>query len=136
MTDEIVAESEFIIRRIPPSSMMDTVKKLGDGGYRPTSATLGLRPGEKGLSCSRRCVTSPEQLLSQIGKDESDGWMVAAWQVSELPAGLEVILTPSDPPELDPGHCEIRPVSGNAFKSSLSSKLAKKGRIIFPEAES
>ncbi len=92
-----IDDNEVIIRRIPPGKPgQDTV--MPDGS-RVTSATLMLKAGEQGLSCSRLSITSPEQLLSQIGKSISDGWSVCGWKVAELPADLHVVITPSNPPE-------------------------------------
>ncbi len=121
--------NEYIIRRIPPGRPgQDTV--LPPAGERATSATLMLREGEDGLSCSRLSITSPEDLLAQIDKSTDEGWSVCVWKVSELPEGLQVVVTPSDPPELDPGHCEIRPKRGRVFSKKLASKLAKKSKIL------
>ena len=130
MANETVSPEAFIIRRIPPSNEIDTVAKLDDGSLRPTSATLSLRAGEAGLSCSQAAITSPEQLLKQIGKTGADGWMVAKWLVSDVPKELEVVVTPSDPPALDPGHCEIRRIDGLKISKKQSSQLAKAGRIL------
>jgi hypothetical protein len=121
--------AEYIIRRIPPGTPgQDTV--LPPAGERATSATLMLREGEIGLSCSRLSVTSPKELLAQIDKSTADGWSVCIWKVSELPEDLYVVITPSAPPDLDPGHCEIRAKPGKNFSKKLASKLAKKSRIL------
>ncbi|MCA9126870.1 MAG: hypothetical protein KDB22_07290 [Planctomycetales bacterium] len=126
--DEVDGE-EYIIRRIPPGRPgQDTV--LPPHGERATSATLMLRVNEIGLSCSRKLITSPEQLLAQIGKSTEDGWSVCTWKVSDIPDDLQVVVTPSEPPELDPGHCVIRPKPGKSFTKKLASKLAKKSTIV------
>ena len=130
---DVVSIDEFIIRRIPPGKPdFDTVVSCGDYD-RPTSATLGLRRGEYGLSCSRLAITSPAQLLAQQNCLLADGWRVCIWKVADLPAELEVIVTPSDPPGLDQGHCEIRAKSGFVYNGKLASKLAKKARILKPD---
>jgi hypothetical protein len=126
--DEVDGD-EFIIRRIPPGRPgQDTV--LPPAGERATSATLMLREGEEGLSCSRLSITSPEKLLAQIDKSTKEGWSVCVWKVSELPEDLCVVVIPSDPPELDLGHCEIRPKPGIVFSRKLASKLAKVSKIL------
>lgn len=128
--DEVDGE-EYIIRRIPPGRPgQDTV--LPPHGERATSATLMLmlRGNETGLSCSRKLITSPEALLAQIGKSVEDGWSVCIWRVSDIPDDLHVVVTPSVPPELDPGHCEIRPKPGKTFSKKLASKLARKSAIV------
>ena len=127
--EEVVHGDEFIIRRIPPGKPgQDTV--LPPNGERATSATLMLREGEIGLSCSRLSITSPEELLAQIDKSADEGWSVCEWKVSELPEDLHVVVTPSDPPELDLGHCEIRAKPGNVYSRKLASKLAKVRKIL------
>ena len=131
--DEVPA-SEFIIRRIPPSqpeSSLDFVVRKDNNRARATSASLGIRAGELGLSCSRLELTSPKMLLGQL-KFSPVGWNVAIWKVSEIPMGLVVVITPSDPPDLDPGHCEIR--GAPIYNKSLQSKLAKSSTIL-TEAE-
>lgn len=133
MLADRLGETEVIIRRIPPSEKMETVKQTNDGGLRPTSATLYLRDGETGLSCSRLSITSPVELLRQIDESTASGWSVAMWVVKDIPRDLEVVITPSDPPSLDLGHCEIRPKPGVKFSDKLASKLARKGRIVLPE---
>lgn len=133
MQGEPVPDEKSIIRRVPPSGNMDFVVTRKDGSLRPTSAALFVREGEVGLSCSRSDVTTPESLLAQIEKSADVGWMVAVWKVKDLPEGLEVIDTPSDPPGLDPGHCEIRVKEGHRFTPKLRSKLAKAGAIVHPK---
>lgn len=130
MLTDVISGDDYIIRRVPPSGEIDYVKAKPDGTVRPTSASLFLRTGESGLSCSQKKITSPSQLLNQIGQSFSSGWAVAVWKVGDLPAGLEVVATPSQPPELDPGHCEIRPTDGTTFSSKLRSRLAKAGAIV------
>ena len=71
-------------------------------------------------------MTSPKMLLSQLS--DSAGWHVGIWKVSSIPAGLIVLVTPSDPPDLDPGHCEIRGVP--IYSKSLQSKFAKSSTIL------
>lgn len=125
---EQVGGNEYIIRRIPPPRPnMDFIAPKTDGRWRATSASLHVREGEAGLSCSRLAVTSPKQLLSQINASVHDGWEVCFWKVSEIPEGLLVVTTPSAPPELDPGHCEIR---SENFTDRLKSKLAKASMIL------
>lgn len=128
---ELVSKEEYIIRRIPPSSDKMTYSKAKANSLnartRATSAALFRRPGELGLSCSRLSITSPIQLLSQVKLSHMDGWEVCVWRVSELPDGVTVIITPSVPPELDPGHCEIRSPD---FSKKLISKLAAASTIL------
>ncbi len=131
MANDVVDSNEFIIRRIPPTSEdFETIVTRPDGTVRPSSATLGLASGELGLSCSQLSVTSPQELLAQEPATQSGGWMIAKWQVRDIPEGLEVVVTPSNPPELDPGHCEIRPKPGIEYKPKLRTKLAKAGTIL------
>lgn len=132
MSHLAVSDDDRIIRRILPSGDIETTIVRPDGSHTPTSATLGLRHGELGLSCSLRRITSPQELLRQIGASVDDGWTVAEWRVGDLPADLEVVVTPSVPPDLDPGHCEIRPRAGKTFSKRLQSKLAKQGRVLDP----
>lgn len=56
--------------------------------------------------------------------------MVCIWRVGDLPDDLEAISTPSNPPELDPGHCEIRAKAGKIYDQRLASKLARNSRIL------
>ena len=127
---ERVSGDAFIIRRVsPPRPDMDFVTRKSESRMRATSAALFLREGEKGLSCSQLAITSPRQLLAQIDASLADGWEVAIWKVAEISAEyFEVIKTPSNPPELDPGHCEIRATS--TFSQKLVSKLAKASTIL------
>ena len=106
---------------------MDFITQKTDGLWRATSAALHRREGEIGLSCSRLAVTSPKQLLAQINASVHDGWEVCIWKVSDIPEGLSVVITPSSPPELDPGHCEIR---SQNFTDRLRSKLAKASVVL------
>ena len=125
---ERVDGEEFIIRRIPPGNPgFDTTMFDENGKERATSATLGLRPGEAGLSCSRFKITTPSALLAQIGVSLDDGWKVCCWKVCELPVGVEVLIVPTDPPELEPGHCEIRPLTGKNYNNT---KIAKASRVL------
>ena len=130
---ERVSGDEFVIRRIPPGKPDFDTTKDSENGKRATSATLGLRDNESGLSCSRLKLTTPIALLEQAGKTIQDGWMISVWKVSQLPEELEVVVTPSDPPELDPGHCEIRAKQGKKYDQKAASKLARKSRILTPE---
>lgn len=125
-----VSGGEFIIRRIPPGLPDFDTTKESVNGKRATSATLGLRDSESGLSCSRINITKPLDLLEQAGKTVQDGWMVCIWKVSDIPDDLEVVVTPSEPPELDPGHCEIRAKPGKKYDQKAASKLSKKSRIL------
>ena len=125
---EPVSGDEYIIRRIPPPRpSMDFITQKSDGLWRATSAALHRREGEMGLSCSRLAITSPKQLLAQINASVHDGWEVCIWKVSDIPEGLSVVITPSSPPELDPGHCEIR---SQNFTDRLRSKLAKASVVL------
>lgn len=131
---EEIRNDEFIIRRIPPSKpdlQLDYVTNKDEHRKRATSAAVALRPGERGLSCSRLQITSPKQLLAQVGVSIAAGWNVAVWKISELPKGLNVVLTPSEPAEMDPGHCEIRPIGD--YTRAIQSKLAKASTILFTE---
>lgn len=111
---------------------MDYVTRKSETRMRATSAALFLREGERGLSCSQLAITSPKQLLAQVDASVSDGWEVAIWKVDDIPADyFEVVETPSNPPELDPGHCEIRPTT--LFSQKLQSKLAKTSTILTHE---
>lgn len=133
MSEEI-SNDEFIIRRIPPSRpeiQLDYVTMKDGDRKRATSMALSLRTGENGLSCSRLTKTSPKQLLAQVGVSTSDGWTVAIWKISELPIGLKVVITPSTPPDLDPGHCEIRPI--DTYTRKIQSNLAKASTILSVE---
>lgn len=128
---EEVPPIEFIIRRIPPSqpeASLDFVVSKNNGRFRATSGSLGVRSGKLGLSCSRLKVTSPKMLLAQLSNCNPAGWSVAIWKVSSIPAGLVVVVTPSDPPELDLGHCEIR--GKPIYSRALQSKLAKSSTIL------
>ena len=128
---EQVSGEEFIIRRVPPSSDKMTFSKgktdSPNARKRATSSTLNLRPLELGLSCSRLLITSPSQLLAQVNLSIKDGWEVSVWKVKDLPDGLSVVVTPSVPQELDPGHCEIR---SPCFSEKLKSKLAQASTIL------
>lgn len=133
MSEEI-SNDEFIIRRIPPSKpeiQLDYVTTKDGDRKRATSIALALRAGEIGLSCSRLKETSPKQLLAQVGVSTLDGWTVAIWKISELPIGLKVEITPSVPPDLDPGHCEIRPI--DTYTRKIQSNLAKSSTILSVE---
>lgn len=130
---ERVSSEEFIIRRIPAGKPgFDTTIETASG-KRASSATLGLRDNETGLSCSRLSITAPTDLLKQAGKTLQDDWMICVWKVSDLPDELEVVITPSVPKELDPGHCEIRAKQGKKYDQKAASKLARKSRILTPE---
>jgi hypothetical protein len=128
---ELVSKEEYIIRRVPPSSDKMIYSKVKadspNARKRATSAALFRRQGELGLSCSRLSITSPIQLLSQVNLSFLDGWEVSVWRVGDLPEGLSVVITPSDPPELDRGHCEIRSPD---FSKRLLSKLAYASTIL------
>lgn len=45
----------------------------------------------------------------------------------DIPEGLSVVITPSQPPDLDPGHCEIR---SKDFSDKLRSKLARASTVL------
>jgi hypothetical protein len=125
---DLVSGDEYILRRIPPPKPnMNYVTEKPDKRLRATSAALYIRPSEMGLSCSRLSKTSPKQLLAQIGASSSDGWEVCIWKVSDIPEGLSVVITPSQPPDLDPGHCEIR---SKDFSDKLRSKLARASTVL------
>ncbi len=128
---EPVSKEEYIIRRVPPSSDKMIYSKVKanspNARKRATSAALYRRQGELGLSCSRLSITSPIQLLSQVNLPSLDGWEVCVWRVGDLPEGLSVMITPSVPPELDRGHCEIR---SRDFSKRLISKLADASTIL------
>ena len=125
---EPVSGDEFIIRRVPPPRPnMDFITKKSDSMWRATSAALHRRELELGLSCSRLSKTSPKQLLAQVNASHRDGWEVCIWKVSDIPDGLTVVITPSDPPDLDPGHCEIR---SKDFNDRLRSKLARLSTVL------
>lgn len=127
----LVSGEEYIIRRVPPSTGKMTYSKgksdSPNARKRATSASLNRRPLELGLSCSRLIITSPSQLLAQIDLSIKDGWEVCVWKVNDLPEGLSVVITPSVPQELDPGHCEIR---SPGFSERLKSKLAQASTIL------
>ena len=131
MSDEdLVPDSELIIRRIPPNGTSPTVKPDTNGVLRPTSGMMATRRDEAGLSCSRKQITSPDVLLSQLGLQGIDqaGWMVCELSVADITAlGFEVLICPTD---LDPGHCEIRPTGELAFSKGNCRKLARMARII------
>ena len=125
---ELVSDEEYIIRRVPPPKPnLDFIVKKSDSRFRATSASLHRRPGEMGLSCSRLSKTSPKQLLAQINVSSRDGWEVCFWKVGDIPEGLMVVITPSQPPDSDPGHCEIR---SKDFTKKLVSKLAGASTIL------
>ena len=125
---ELVSGDEYVIRRIPPPRPnMNFIAAKSDSRFRATSAALYRREGELGLSCSRLSITSPAQLLAQVDALIHDGWEVCIWKVCDIPAGLSVVITPSDPPDLDPGHCEIR---SPEFNDRLKSKLARASTIL------
>lgn len=128
---ERVGGEEYIIRRIPPSRPnMDFIAKKSETRSRATSAALYRREGELGLSCSRLLITSPAELLAQVNASHRDGWGVCIWKVSEIPDGLSVVIVPCNPPDLDPGHCEIRSTD---FTDRLKSKLAKASTVLTPK---
>lgn len=136
MSDEhLVPESELILRRIPPDGTPKTVKVDAEGISRPTSGMMATRAGEAGLSCSRKAMTSPAELLAQLelqGKD-STGWMVCELSVSAVTSlGFKVIICPT---ELDPGHCEIRPTGELTFSKGNCRKLARHAQIIVATKE-
>ncbi|APZ95347.1 hypothetical protein Fuma_05003 [Fuerstiella marisgermanici] len=128
--EQLVPESELIIRRIPPDGDPKTVKPDAAGVLRPTSGMMATRSGEAGLSCSRKAVTPPSALLAQLkiqGKDPS-GWMVCEIPVAAVNAlGFNVIVSPT---EIDPGHCEVRPTGELTFSKGNCRKLARVARII------
>ncbi len=127
-----VGSDEIILRRIPPPPE-NAIQILPDGGYRATSFRLRLRDGELGLSCSRLALTSPRALLDQLRLQGTsvDGWMVCRLLVADVRSlGLEVQHIPLTN---DHGHCEIRPISPSTLDKNLTSKLAKKTRILTPE---
>ena len=132
MSDEqLVPDSELIIRRVPPDGNPKTVKVDEDHVLRPTSGMMSTRSGEAGLSCSRKSLTSPESLLAQLetqGKD-SRGWMVCQLPVAAVTAlGFQVVICPT---EIDPGHCEIRPTGELTFSKGNCRKLAREAQVIY-----
>lgn len=131
MSDEqLVPDSELVIRRIPPDGNPKTVKADADGTLRPTSGMMATRSGEVGLSCSRKALTSPSELLLQLEAQMKDpsGWMVCEVPVATVTAlGFKVIICPTD---IDPGHCEIRPTGELTFSKGNCRKLARAARII------
>lgn len=104
----------------------DMVVDIGNE-QRAASGSLGLEPGEDGLSCSLIAITSPDRLLEIESKEYSAGWRVAKWDIAQLPPDLEVIHKPTDK---DPGHCIIIPKHGSEYTMKLQRKLAKLSRII------
>ena len=128
---EQINDAEVLLRRVPPTSdSFQTVCDRGDGPSRAVSAAMSTRSDEEHLSCSRRRLTSPRQLLDDLRHDGIDpvGWHVCAFLVSDVRAlGLEVVFTPTD---RDRGHCSITDKNGLAFPNKKSQKLARRTRIL------
>ena len=61
------SDEQVLLRRIPPSTQgFQTICDRGDGTFRAVSAVTSNCSDEEHLSCSRRRLTSPRQLLDDL----------------------------------------------------------------------
>ncbi|QDU47606.1 hypothetical protein Mal52_61410 [Symmachiella dynata] len=130
MQDQPIQEDEILLRRVRrPSASNVTVKKRPDGGDQATSWAMKTKDNE--LSCSRKKITTPQQLLKSLilqGEDPLD-FLVCEFKVSDIKEiGLEIAFTPTHD---DPGHCSITGENQSRYPNGNKAKrLARRTRIL------
>jgi hypothetical protein len=122
MTALPVTDDEIILRHIPGGISWQVPP---DG--RIASTNFRLRPGETGISVTRKSLTTPDDLLARLG-DPTAGSRISYAQVGEVRAlGFEVVSVPLD---VDAGHAEIRSVTADLAKKSTHRALAQIFRYV------
>ena len=116
MSQVTIDSNEIVIRHIPGGTYFQAP------GPRVTSSNFVLRDGETGVSVSRASLTTPESLMTRIG-NPATGSLIASAGVAEIRSlGLDVVEAPI--PE-DPGHAEIREVTGSFSSRADRKRLAE-----------